>query len=316
MDFPIDIKNKIELMAENYKISDLISSANKLSESYLNNDNKNNSFLTSNIDVISYAIMRMPATFGALSFSLSNLLDKIEQNITSILDVGSGTGSSILASNLLIKNDHQITCLERENIMMDFSKQLFNDPKIAYKKCDFVKEDPKLTADLVIASYFINEVATDELDNVINRLLEATNKYLLIVEPGTPVSFARMRKIREFFIDKGLNIVAPCPHNNKCPISSDDWCHFSTRVSRSRLHKQLKQADVPYEDEKFIYLAISKVPTNSSEPRVLRHPLIQNGLIKLKLCNKNGEIIDKIITKKDKEQFKIARKIKVGEEFL
>ena len=47
--------------------------------------------------------------------------------------------------------------------------------------------------------------------------------------------------------------------------------------------------------------------------RILRHPKIENGRITLKLCTIEGDIEEKIITKKEKEKFKIAKKLNNGD---
>ena len=38
--------------------------------------------------------------------------------------------------------------------------------------------------------------------------------------------------------EAGANILAPCPHARPCPLAAPDWCHFSARVARSRLHRE------------------------------------------------------------------------------
>ena len=138
---------------------------------------------------------------------------------------------------------------------------------------------------------------------------------LLIIEPGTPESFKKMKKIREYLITCGGNVIAPCIHNKKCELPENDWCQFTCRISRSKLHKVLKGGESPFEDEKFFYLAISKNKENSTRKefaRVLRHPKIESGKITLKLCDNDG-IKEKMITKKSKELFKRARKIESGD---
>ena len=83
---------------------------------------------------------------------------------------------------------------------------------------------------------------------------------LLIVEPGTTAGWQRILDARAQLIADGAHILAPCPHALACPIAQPDWCHFSARVARSRVHRLAKEAEVPWEDEKFIYLAASRTP--------------------------------------------------------
>ena len=68
-------------------------------------------------------------------------------------------------------------------------------------------------------------------------------------------------------------------------------------------------------DEKFSYIALSKIVDSNedsiSKARILRHPLIEKGKITLKVCL-NGEISSMIITKKDKELFKMTKKKSCG----
>ena len=101
----------------------------------------------------------------------------------------------------------------------------------------------------------------------------------------------------------------------KCTILSPDWCHFVTRIQRSKFHKLLKGGDAPYEDEKFCYLAVSKRPIKTKYSRVLRHPLINKGFIKLKLCMGDGNICEKVVSKKEKENYKLVRKLNTGDEY-
>ena len=95
-------------------------------------------------------------------------------------------------------------------------------------------------------------------------------------------------------------------------MTGGDWCHFQQRVARSRLHKQLKGGDAPYEDEKFCFLALTKeAPEAACGARVLRHPLIAPGRITLTLCE-SGAVQNRVVTKKD-PLWKQARKIHAGD---
>ena len=51
----------------------------------------------------------------------------------------------------------------------------------------------------------------------------------------------------------------------------------------------------------------------AKKDRILRHPKIENGRITLKLCTIEGDIEEKTITKKEKEKFKIVKKLNNGD---
>ena len=107
-------------------------------------------------------------------------------------------------------------------------------------------------------------------------------------------------------------MAAPCPTNGECTLPEDDWCHFTARVQRSKIHKQLKGGDAPYEDEKFCFIAVSRTEVEGAS-RILRHPKIESGKITLRLCTADG-ICDKLVTKKS-PLFKAARKSDSGDSF-
>ena len=41
-------------------------------------------------------------------------------------------------------------------------------------------------------------------------------------------------------------------------MAGDDWCHFSQRLARSRDHMLLKDASVPFEDERYSYVVATR----------------------------------------------------------
>ena len=56
------------------------------------------------------------------------------------------------------------------------------------------------------------------------------NGILIVIEPGSPKGFRFIHDLRTWVINKTreeANIVGPCPHHLKCPLSEKGWCHFS-----------------------------------------------------------------------------------------
>ena len=119
-------------------------------------------------------------------------------------------------------------------------------------------------ADLVVASYLVGELDRSRTSELAAMLWERTRDTLLVVEPGTPAGYARIIALRAQLIAQGAHVLAPCPHDKACPLVAPDWCHFAQRLPRSRDHMLMKDADVPFEDEKFSYVALSRVPAEDT----------------------------------------------------
>ena len=312
MDIPQELKDEIEKISINQHIQ-IIEESQSISKKYRENDGKGKKLVTKQSEAIAYAISRMPATYCAVYTALSHSLKNYKQEIKSVLDVGAGTGAATWAVSNLVQLD-KITCLEREVEMQKIGNQLMKKHiQIAeWKEFDLIENDLQEKADLVITSYVINELTEEDRKNAIIKMWNATNGVFVIIEPGTPEGFSHILQARKLLLEQGANIVAPCTHNNECSVGKDDWCSFYTRVARSKMQKQAKKGELGYEDEKFSYIAFSKTPVNRCDSVLLRHPQINSGYVKVKLCTQNG-IEEKTYSKKDKELYKRIKKMDAGD---
>ena len=313
MEIPQELKENIEnlIIGGHLKI---IEQAQNVSKKYRENTGKGNKIITSNSEAIAYAISRMPATYCAVYSSLSQTLKKYKNEIKTVYDIGAGTGSATWAIQELLQ-PQKITCLEYEKEMLKIGERLMKktETKASWEQFDITKDCFQEKADLVISSYMLNELEESSRKNAIQKMWEATSELLLLIEPGTPEGFKHILEAREILLQQNANIVAPCTHNGKCEISQDDWCSFYVRVARSGIHRQAKNGTLGYEDEKFSYIAFSRELTfENGQARILRHPQIGQGHVKVKVCTQNG-IQEKTFTKKDKEAYKKVRKLDAGE---
>lgn len=316
MDLPIGLKSASEKLIVGYKQAQLKKIAQELSDRYRNESGAGKVLLSKDIEAAVYAIVRMPATFGAVSDALKYSLEYYDENIETLLDVGAGSGAATwaVAEQIALKG---ITCIERESAMRKVGETLMKDGENSLATARWISFDLtsakiNLKADIVVSSYVMNEMAKKDREFVLDSVWNATNGMLLIVEPGTPAGFNVLRDAREYMLKKGAHIVAPCPHEEPCRISEDDWCHFTCRIQRSKIHKMLKDADVPYEDEKYSYMAFVKNKCVHASARILRHPYIEKGQIGLEVCTEK-ENKSVVIKKKDGKLFKVARKSKHGD---
>lgn len=316
MEFPAELRGEIERLLSGESTEGLTAAAEGLSKRYRENSGTGKSLAASRRDILAYAAVRMPATFGAVSKALELSLECIpEENrrFSTVLDVGAGTGAASHAAYALTECE-SIACVEREPEMLSVGGQLTElcGVPAVWKRGDITAcLDEK--AELVMCSYCLNELSANARRSAAERLWNSTERLLLIVEPGTPEGFANILAARELLTGLGAHIAAPCPQEGTCPMEKGDWCHFTARVARSRLHKQLKGGDVPYEDEKFCFIAASREAVQPCAARVLRHPRIDSGRITLRLCTPGGTE-ERMVTKKS-PRFKAARKSDAGDSF-
>ena len=155
-------------------------------------------------------------------------------------------------------------------------------------------------ADVVVLSYAIGELTEARAGQALERALALTSGALVVVEPGTPAGFARIRAVRDRLRAAGATIAAPCPHDDACPMAGADWCHFAVRLDRSRAHRQSKHAALGWEDEKFAYVVAVRdaaLLRARAEARVIRRPRKETGHVRLALCAAGG-LTDAVVTRR------------------
>jgi ribosomal protein RSM22 (predicted rRNA methylase) len=228
----------------------------------------------------------------------------------SFVDLGAGPGTASWAASLLFSGLEKITLVERSPQIIKMGKVLAKRGPLSLQNASWVQQtlqDPIPSADVGMLSYVVGEI--HDYKPLIKKCFEAFET-LVIVEPGTPRAFSKLKAIRQELLSLGGFILAPCPHSFLCP---SDWCHFSVRLPRTKLHRLLKEGSLGYEDEKFCYLIVQKKGARHEKDRIVRHPFYGKGHIKFELCNRLGVLEQKVISKKDKELYKIARDAEWGD---
>jgi len=185
-------------------------------------------------------------------------------------------------------------------------------PTAAFVPGDATAALPGGPFDVVLCSYMLNELAPAARAQLVSALYARAGSLLLLVEPGTPEGFAGLQQATAH-LPRAARI-APCPPGEACPLPADDWCHSVCRINRIRAHKMLKEAQSPFEDEKFCYVAYSPLYARATPApmRVLRHPQIRKGLVALQLCT--GDALQReTVTKKQRAVYAAARDLIQGD---
>lgn len=263
-------------------------------------------------DVVAYAAYRMPATFEAVCSALEAFAEAVPGWVPAgHVDVGGGTGAATWAVNATWAGERAVTVLDWAEPALALGREIAAaNRELKAAEWQRSRIGAALTiesTDLVTVSYVLGELTETDRAAVVDAAA-ASGQAVVIVEPGTPDGYTRVIEARDRLIDAGFHIAAPCPHSATCPIApGQDWCHFSARVSRSSLHRQVKGGSLPYEDEKFSYVAATRFPVTPAPSRVIRKPQIRKGQVLLDLCETERSLHRTTVTKRHGLLYKAAR---------
>ncbi|NEU99738.1 small ribosomal subunit Rsm22 family protein, partial [Bradyrhizobium uaiense] len=315
-DLPAELRAALNAKLEGLSRSDAAGRATVISETY--RAGGGSGMIRTETDALAYALARMPATYAAVVASL-NALTEIRPDFspTSLLDVGAGPGTASWAAAEVFSSLHDFILLDANaalrTLALDLTRKSGRLRGITYELGQartFVAHAE--AADLVIASYMINELNETERTALIDTMWARTKDTLLVVEPGTPAGYARIIAQRARLIAAGAHVIAPCPHDGACPLVAPDWCHFSQRLQRSRAHKQVKGADAPFEDERFAYVALSRTEVAARPSRVLAQPDVGKVEVAAKLCTPEGVVVTRV-PRRAKADYARARRWRWGD---
>ncbi|HYL92431.1 MAG TPA: small ribosomal subunit Rsm22 family protein, partial [Alphaproteobacteria bacterium] len=194
-----------------------------------------------------YLAVRFPATLAATENVFAELHRLApEVVIGSILDLGAGPGTAMLAAAQVFPSLREATLVEADPGFIEMGKRLLRAAQPAECKvldARWVQHDLRSglqvpAHDVVVISYATGELAQSTAQTVLAQAWNLARQFLVVLEPGTPRGFGIVHAARSLLIAERGFILAPCPHQQACPMSAaGDWCHFSQRVERTSSHR-------------------------------------------------------------------------------
>jgi ribosomal protein RSM22 (predicted rRNA methylase) len=300
----------IALLLEGVSRKELEQRAAKMSASY--REGGTSAGIAHPADALAYLVTRAPATYAALSAVLGRVAEVVPDfSPKDLLDLGAGPGTASWAARDAWPSLAAVTMIEPNATFRDLASRLMPDAKIVAGRLGM--DLPR--AELVTAAYVLAELPEAAAADTARSLWNAASGMLVLVEPGTPAGFARIRAARAALVEVGGHVVAPCTHDQACPLRGDDWCHFSRRLARSRDHMIAKGAKVPFEDERYAYVAVSRTPVaDRAVARIIKPPLEAKPGITLPLCEAHG-LRNAFVARRDKHVFRAAGRKEWGDLF-
>jgi ribosomal protein RSM22 (predicted rRNA methylase) len=318
-DLPAELKAALDARLHGLSRREAAARADVISQTYRGGGGSG--AIRSETDALAYALARMPATYAAVTASLNALREMTPDFApANLLDIGAGPGTATWAAAAAFSSLRRFGLLDANAALRALALDLANGSArlrgMAYQRGEaraaLADAEP---ADLVVASYMIGEIDSAEQKTLGELMWAKTRATLLIVEPGTPAGTARIIALREQLIASGAHVAAPCPHDGRCPLQAPDWCHFTQRLPRSRAHRQIKGAELAFEDEKFAYVALTRAPVGLYPARVLAQPDVTKVGVTAKLCTSRGLVLTKV-PRRAKPDYARARRWRWGDAVL
>jgi ribosomal protein RSM22 (predicted rRNA methylase) len=324
IDLPASLRQAVDEVLGSLPLAELTRAAEALSRRYRAELRDGRRHLDDDSAALAYLATRLPATYAAVRSCLESLLEiRPDFAPRQLLDAGAGPGTALWAAAQLWPQLEAALLIEESPVMRKWGERLaaglaagLPARRIAWRTADLRAGLPDAGShDLVVLAYVLDEMESAARPGLIDRLWAATGDMLLLIEPGTSAGWQRILAARERLLAAGAAIVAPCPHAAACPLQPPDWCHFARRLPRSRQHRHAKTAQLSWEDEKFIYLAVSRLPAASPPARVLAHPRAGKGHVRLKLCLARGDVEERVVSRREGALYKAARGMAWGDVF-
>ena len=270
------------------------------------------------IDLAAYVTVRLPATYAAVDRVLTEMVAlRPDLAPVSLVDAGSGPGTAAWTAVNHWPGLSRITFVDNDRTFLDLALRLAGNGNQALARAEgrvaSLERLPEgLAGDLVISAYALAELPEARAAAAARHLWSRADAAVVLVEPGTPAGFARIRAARHALLAEGAVPVGPCPHTGACPMTGGDWCHFSVRLARSRAHMHAKAAAVPFEDEKFCWIAMARSGAPSGGARVLAPVRHGKAGIDMTLCTTDGMAL-RHVARRDAAAYRAVRKSDWGD---
>jgi ribosomal protein RSM22 (predicted rRNA methylase) len=310
-ELPPELQDAIDRLVRTVERSRLEAAAARLTAAYREGGNAR--VARTREDVLAYAAQRAPATYAAAAAVLGRLAEqRPDWRPRSLLDVGAGPGTASWAARAVWPGLERLVLVEAEPAMVALGRELDTDPRTEWVAGELRPRSEEF--DLVLVAYVLNELPPDRVEAVAGSLWASTADTLVVLEPGTPAGYRNVLSARAQAIAAGGFTLAPCPHDEPCPLFEPDWCHFAARLQRSEAHRSVKAASRGFEDEKFSYAALAREPQPRAAARIIRPPQVRPGHVLLELCEPSG-VGRTTVSRRDRESFRRARKAAWGDAF-
>jgi hypothetical protein len=214
---------------------------------------------------------------------------------TRLIDWGCGTG---IAGRVVAEwsGIRSAEVFDQSAAAMHFAAQALRSAGIEARR--HAAGEPIPPGTLLVLSHVAGELTDPELSLLADRA--ATAEELIWVEPGSREISRRLGSVRATLQRAGHRFVAPCTHQNPCPMFAPEnerhWCHFfappPTEVFQSAFwHDVSRRVEIDLRSLPYSYLASTRLDAPDPPPhaeRLIGHPRERKGHCQMLCCGPAG----------------------------
>jgi hypothetical protein len=243
-----------------------------------------------------------------------------------VLDWGCGSG---IAGRRVVdffgaENFSSLLVHDHSPIAIDFSEHYGRKafPGLVVERASHRDLEGDASFGLLVVSHVVNEL--DELARAQLASLCARAETILWVEPGTHEASRLLGGWRETLRSAGMNVIAPCPHQNACgvltPGNERHWCHFfaappANIQADSEWVRFGQRAGIDLRSLPYSFLVLDRRPTARPEgySRIIGEARHYKGYAKIFNCDAAG-VSELMLQKRDAPELFKALKHSAGPE--
>ncbi|KAJ2599460.1 37S ribosomal protein S22 [Coemansia sp. RSA 1721] len=221
-------------------------------------------------ETLAYLASMAPATYGVVYNVLQELSTRIPGLAPrSVLDFGCGTGSVLWALQETMPSVEKYQGIDisedmlicAENLVAGVPEQEGRIRDIEFQRYMAPPTSDQAKVDLVVASFALSELPTDEIrKTTVETLWQYTKDTLVIIDRGTPDAARIVSEARDQIL--GTNqayTMAPIPNDLPDPTKDTPaWMYFSQRVQRPMFTMKTKHSKSNTEDLSYSYVVLRR----------------------------------------------------------
>lgn len=275
----------------------------------------------------SYALYYAPVNSAKILHVFKNIINS-DFHPKSLLDFGSGPGTSTLAALNLYPNLQDVTLVEHAKGMRNVAELLIKPNVKNFTQIEKIPDSDQ-KYDLIVCANSINEIPINKREELLFQLIDKLEAegFFIILEPGNLKITRELMTLKDNLVStvfnrfKNLSIYYPCTHHNPCQLlnNKNEWCHTEINYQRSETIRRIDNELGLNKDKIHFSCLVLKNSLSENQQklfRVIKDPIKNKIGVSTYICGSDYQGFVRISKRSRSENNKYFEKLSVHEPTL